>query len=177
MVVRDLICLIPRDNDVKVMKKDEVLFHGKIINLDSKYYNLRVVELDGYSWRANHVTVISVQNNPEKTIDEQNEILEKYILDRKDCFDRNVKIEYLGLSNRSYHCLLRGGCRTIGDILDRIPEKCDEWGNPLRRNADECSVKYIRNLGRLSYNDILNKLAECIDLVLFVSKSDRIAKM
>ena len=60
---------------------------------------------------------------------------------------RNIKIEDLELSVRSFNSLKRGGCNTVGDILDLI----DEDGNGLRR---------IRNLGARSEAEIKEKLEE-----------------
>ena len=61
--------------------------------------------------------------------------------------DRNIKIEELELSVRSFNSLKRGGCDTVGDILDLL----DEEGNGLRR---------IRNLGERSETEIKGKLEE-----------------
>lgn len=58
---------------------------------------------------------------------------------------RNIKIEDLNLSVRSFNSLKRGGCSTVGDILDLM----DEEGNGLRR---------IRNLGTRSEAEIKEKL-------------------
>ena len=59
--------------------------------------------------------------------------------------DRNIKIEELELSTRSFNCLKRGGCHTVGDILDVMGED----GNGLRR---------LRNLGARSESEIKGKL-------------------
>ena len=61
--------------------------------------------------------------------------------------NRNIKIEELELSVRSFNSLKRGGCDTVGDILDLL----DEEGNGLRR---------IRNLGERSETEIKGKLEE-----------------
>lgn len=58
---------------------------------------------------------------------------------------RDMKIEDLDLSVRSFNSLKRGGCSTVGDILDLL----DEEGNGLRR---------IRNLGTRSETEIKDKL-------------------
>ena len=60
---------------------------------------------------------------------------------------RDIKIEELELSVRSYNCLKRGGCHTVGDILDAMGEE----GDGLRR---------IRNLGARSEAEIKGKLEE-----------------
>ena len=60
---------------------------------------------------------------------------------------RNIKIEELELSVRSFNCLKRGGCYTVGDILDAMGEE----GDGLRR---------IRNLGARSETEIKEKLEE-----------------
>ena len=57
----------------------------------------------------------------------------------------SVDITELNLSVRSYNCLKRAGCNTVGDILDLI----DEEGNGLRR---------IRNLGSRSEAEIKEML-------------------
>ena len=54
----------------------------------------------------------------------------------------NKEITELNLSVRSYNCLKRAGCNTIGDIL----KLTDEEGNGLRK---------IRNLGNRSEKEIL----------------------
>ena len=58
-----------------------------------------------------------------------------------------VEITELNLSVRSYNCLKRAGCNTIGDILALQ----DEEGQGLRR---------IRNLGSRSEQEILDRLEE-----------------
>ena len=60
---------------------------------------------------------------------------------------RDIKIEELELSVRSFNCLKRGGCHTVGDILDVMGEE----GDGLRR---------IRNLGARSETEIKEKLEE-----------------
>ena len=60
---------------------------------------------------------------------------------------RNIKIEELELSVRSFNSLKRGGCHTVGDILDVMNEE----GVGLRR---------IRNLGARSEVEIKEKLEE-----------------
>ena len=64
---------------------------------------------------------------------------------RADC--REIRIEDLELSVRSFNSLKRGGCNTVGDIQDLL----DEEGNGLRR---------IRNLGARSEAEIKGKLEE-----------------
>ena len=54
---------------------------------------------------------------------------------------RDVDITELNLSVRSFNCLKRAGCNTVGDILDMM----DEDGNGLRR---------VRNLGVRSETEI-----------------------
>ena len=61
--------------------------------------------------------------------------------------DRNIKIEELELSVRSFNSLKRGGCNTVGDILDVMGED----GQGLRK---------IRNLGARSEAEIKEKLEE-----------------
>lgn len=51
------------------------------------------------------------------------------------------------MSVRSFNCLKRGGCHTVGDILDAMGEE----GDGLRR---------IRNLGARSETEIKEKLEE-----------------
>ena len=58
---------------------------------------------------------------------------------------RNIKIEDLELSVRSFNCLKRGGCHTVGDILDVMGE-------------DENGLRRIRNLGARSEAEIKEKL-------------------
>ena len=60
---------------------------------------------------------------------------------------RDIKLEELELSVRSFNSLKRGGCNTVGDIQDLL----DEEGNGLRR---------IRNLGARSEAEIKEKLEE-----------------
>ena len=57
----------------------------------------------------------------------------------------NIEITDLNLSVRSYNCLRRAGCKTVGDILALIAE-------------DENGLRKIRNLGSRSEKEIL----ECI---------------
>ena len=54
---------------------------------------------------------------------------------------REIDISEIYLSVRSYNCLKRAGCDTVGDILDFL----DEEGNGLRK---------IRNLGSRSEKEI-----------------------
>ena len=63
---------------------------------------------------------------------------------------RDVDITELSLSVRSYNCLKRAGCHTVGDILDRM----DEEGNGLRR---------IRNLGTQSEKEIKETMDDLKD--------------
>ena len=60
---------------------------------------------------------------------------------------RSTKIEDLNLSVRSFNSLKRGGCSTVGDILDLM----DEEGNGLRR---------VRNLGMRSETEIKEKIEQ-----------------
>ena len=60
---------------------------------------------------------------------------------------RDIKLEELELSVRSFNSLKRGGCNTVGDMQDLL----DEEGNGLRR---------IRNLGARSEAEIKEKLEE-----------------
>ena len=60
---------------------------------------------------------------------------------------RDIRLEDLNLSVRSFNSLKRGSCSTVGDILDLM----DEDGNGLRR---------IRNLGARSETEIKEKLEE-----------------
>ena len=53
----------------------------------------------------------------------------------------SMDISELNLSVRSFNCLKRAGCNTVGDILERMEEE----GNGLRK---------IRNLGTRSENEI-----------------------
>ncbi len=59
----------------------------------------------------------------------------------------DTPLEELSLSVRSYNCLRRSGCRTIGDILSISGE-------------DEQGLMKIRNLGVRSASEIMEKLAE-----------------
>ena len=61
---------------------------------------------------------------------------------------RSADIAVLELSVRSYNCLKRAGCTTIGDVLVKIGE--DE-GEGLRR---------IRNLGKRSEVEIIDRIRE-----------------
>ena len=60
---------------------------------------------------------------------------------------RGVDITELNLSVRSFNCLKRAGCNTVGDILDMM----DEDGNGLRK---------IRNLGTSSEQEIRETVDE-----------------
>lgn len=59
----------------------------------------------------------------------------------------NTEIAALNLSVRSYNCLKRANCHTVGDILDCIGED----GQGLRK---------IRNLGSRSETEIMEKISE-----------------
>ena len=59
----------------------------------------------------------------------------------------DTPLEELSLSVRSFNCLRRSGCRTIGDILSLSGE-------------DEQGLMKIRNLGVRSASEIMEKLAE-----------------
>lgn len=59
----------------------------------------------------------------------------------------NSDIVELSLSVRSYNCLKRAGCSTIGDVIRIIDE-------------DENGLKRIRNLGSRSEEEILSKIQE-----------------
>ncbi len=56
-------------------------------------------------------------------------------------------ITELNLSVRSYNCLRRAGCQTVGDILRII-------------DGDENGLRKIRNLGTRSENEILESLQQ-----------------
>ena len=56
-------------------------------------------------------------------------------------------IAELELSVRSYNCLRRAGCSTIGDVIDLIGEDGD-------------GLLKVRNLGRKSLEEVLAKLSE-----------------
>ena len=58
---------------------------------------------------------------------------------------RSIRIEDLELSVRSFNSLKRGGCNTVGDILDVMGE-------------DENGLRRIRNLGARSEAEIKEKL-------------------
>ena len=60
---------------------------------------------------------------------------------------RDIRIEDLDLSVRSYNSLKRGGCHTVGDILNAMGE-------------DENGLRRIRNLGARSEAEIKEKLEE-----------------
>ena len=60
---------------------------------------------------------------------------------------RDVDITEMNLSVRSFNCLKRAGCHTVGNILDMM----DEEGNGLRR---------IRNLGTRSEKEIKETLED-----------------
>lgn len=55
---------------------------------------------------------------------------------------KEMSIEYLGLNVRSYNCLKRAGINTIDDLLA----------------IDKEQLKQVRNLGRYSYNEIIERL-------------------
>ena len=57
---------------------------------------------------------------------------------------RDIALEDLELSVRSYNCLKRAGIKTLGDIADKTPE----------------DMMHIRNLGRKSLEEVLAKLHE-----------------
>ena len=57
---------------------------------------------------------------------------------------RDIALEDLELSVRSYNCLRRAGIKTLGDIADKTPE----------------DMMHIRNLGRKSLEEVLEKLHE-----------------
>lgn len=54
-----------------------------------------------------------------------------------------VSIEEMDLSVRSYNCLKRAGCRTLGDVMDL---------------ADDGKLLMVRNLGRRSAEEILGRI-------------------
>lgn len=59
----------------------------------------------------------------------------------------NTEITDLSLTVRSFNCLKRANCNTVGDVLDCIGEE----GQGLRR---------IRNLGSKSETEIIEKINE-----------------
>ena len=67
--------------------------------------------------------------------------------DNSNAIFLNTSIEDLNLSVRSFNCLKRAGCNTIGDVLECMGEE----GTGLRR---------IRNLGNRSETEILEKIEE-----------------
>ena len=58
--------------------------------------------------------------------------------------DENTDIDELGLSIRSYNCLKRAGINTVGDLCNRTVD----------------DVRWVRNLGRKSFEEILGKMNE-----------------
>ena len=65
---------------------------------------------------------------------------------------KNIDIEQMDLSIRSYNCLKRYGIDNIGDILDKCKSTSDEdLTNFLNK---------VRNLGQKSINEIISRLRE-----------------
>lgn len=63
----------------------------------------------------------------------------------------NTEITELNLSVRSFNCLKRAGCNTVGEILNCIEK-------------DEQGLRKIRNLGNRSETEILEKIHEYREL-------------
>ncbi|MBR0397285.1 MAG: hypothetical protein IJI10_03350 [Eubacterium sp.] len=61
--------------------------------------------------------------------------------------DLDRDIEELELSVRSYNCLKRAGCHTIGDLLKLLEE-------------DRSGLRQIRNLGSRSETEILARVEQ-----------------
>lgn len=59
----------------------------------------------------------------------------------------NTEITELNLSVRAFNCLKRAGCHNIGDVLNYIGE-------------DEQGLRKIRNLGKRSETEIMEKISE-----------------
>ena len=69
----------------------------------------------------------------------------------KDSVFLNTEITELNLSVRSFNCLKRAGCNTVGEVLNCIEE-------------DERGLRKIRNLGNRSEAEILEKIHEYREL-------------
>jgi DNA-directed RNA polymerase subunit alpha len=81
-------------------------------------------------------------NVPEEiVVQEKLEVVSQEEMDREKILKQ--PIEELELSVRSYNCLKRSGVNTIADLIDRTLE----------------DMQKVRNLGRKSYEEVLNKIA------------------
>lgn len=73
-------------------------------------------------------------------------------------FLEGISVYEVGFSARSYNCLCRAGLRSLADVVRKVDEGNEEivtgWG--VRRKG----LLSIRNLGRKSAMEILNKLEE-----------------
>lgn len=78
-----------------------------------------------------------------KSVTDVSSIANKNADDEQDV--RAITIDEMGLSVRSYNCIKRAGIQTLGELMDLTPE------DMMRR---------IRNLGRKSLEEILDKIKE-----------------
>lgn len=75
-------------------------------------------------------------------------ILDKALSDLRICLDDSsgsVKIltlDQIGLSIRSYHCLIRAGYKTVGDVMEAGPD----------------AIMKCRNLGKTAYKEVRENL-------------------
>ena len=96
------------------------------------------------------------------TLARENNDLKKGIIqqenqEREPVYD--LEVEDMDLSVRSYNCLKRAGCNTVGDIIERFtPTGKDETFYSM--------LMRVRNLGRRSLEEVIQKL---IDLHLLTT--------
>ncbi|MCD8110014.1 MAG: hypothetical protein LUE14_07935 [Clostridiales bacterium] len=79
---------------------------------------------------------------------------------------RNTGIGHLGLSTRTFHCLLRGGCSTFGDVADMIGNrKLWKIKGLGEKSAEEVRAAFARTVpamvGERKENHGKNK--ECVN--------------
>lgn len=88
----------------------------------------------------------------EKQLDEREEKLKTFIASNNlavKALTMDDSITVLDLTIRTYNCLIRSGISTIGDLIN-IYNKNPEW------------LKDIKNLGKVSYQEIIDKLTPYI---------------
>lgn len=93
--------------------------------------------------------VEGVESQRNESCDESE--IERYLNDEK-----NIPLEELGLSIRSFNCLKRAGCNTLGDVLSITPEQAMKVRNLGRMSAREVAHALIKmNIMESSWNVFL----------------------
>jgi len=172
MKLKELLKIIPEDHILNVYDSvyegDTYLKRGTKNDVESDYLDDEVKEIFGTAiyddfenddeLDGTDILMIYLNHKDRSlTIPNKNRELEKAVLKNAGLYNKKVRIDDLKISTRLKHNLIRGGCLTIGDILNRIfyPEN-----HKYEYNNWNCPIRYIRFMGDKTYNELLSYLIE-----------------